>query len=147
MRGYDNHFIMQQIGEFSKKHKYINKNGKEQQLNINCIPNNMEKYMAFMLGKQLTCLNIFQFMSQSLEKLASNLRDEGFKYTSETFQNEKLKLMKQKGVYSYDFMDSFQKFNQTELPKQEEFYNIRNVMCIYLIKTINMLNVFGKHLI
>ena len=27
--------------------------GKEYELNINCIPNNMEKYMAFMLGRHL----------------------------------------------------------------------------------------------
>ena len=50
LRGYDSHFIMQEIGEIVKKHTYINKNGKETQMNINVIPNNMEKYMAFMFG-------------------------------------------------------------------------------------------------
>ena len=34
--------------------------------------------------------------------------------------------MSQKGVYSYDFMDSFEKFDQTELPAEEQFYNILN---------------------
>lgn len=35
--------------------------------------------------------------------------------------------MKQKGVYLYDYMDSFDKFNETELPKQEDhFYSILN---------------------
>ena len=29
--------------------------------------------------------------------------------------------MKQKGVYMYDFMDSFEKFYKTELPSKEEF--------------------------
>ena len=48
--GYDSHFIMQQIGEIAKKHAYTNKKGEKQDLNINAIPNNMEKYMAFMLG-------------------------------------------------------------------------------------------------
>ena len=32
--------------------------------------------------------------------------------------------MKQKGVYSYDYMDSFQKFNDKQLPPKEEFYSI-----------------------
>ena len=50
LRGYDSHFIMQQIGEIGKKHAYTNKKGEKQDLNINAIPNNMEKYMAFMLG-------------------------------------------------------------------------------------------------
>ena len=45
-RGYDSHFIMQQIGEIANKHGYTNKKGEKQDLNINAIPNNMEKYMA-----------------------------------------------------------------------------------------------------
>lgn len=48
---------------------------------INVIPNNMEKYMSFSLGNVLIFLDSFQFMSQSLEKLASNLEDKAFKYT------------------------------------------------------------------
>ena len=50
LRGYDSHFIMQQIGKIAKKHTNKNKRGEECHMNINCIPNNMEKYMAFMLG-------------------------------------------------------------------------------------------------
>ena len=34
--------------------------------------------------------------------------------------------MFQKGVYPYDFMDSFEKLDQTELPAKEHFYNILN---------------------
>ena len=73
LRGYDSHFIMQQIGEIADKHGYTNKKGEEQDLNINAIPNNMEKYMAFMLGNHLTFIDSFQFMSSSLDKLVSNL--------------------------------------------------------------------------
>ena len=47
-------------------------------MNINAIPNNMEKYMAFMLGKHLTFIDSFQFTSSSLDKLASNLPDDCF---------------------------------------------------------------------
>ena len=39
--------------------------GEEKQMNINAIPNNMEKYMAFMLGNHLTFIDSFQFMSSS----------------------------------------------------------------------------------
>ena len=42
LRGYDSHFIMQQIGEIATKHAYTNKKGEKQDLNINAIPNNME---------------------------------------------------------------------------------------------------------
>ena len=51
-------------------------------MNINIIPNNMEKYLSIMLGKHLTFIDSFQFMSSSLDKLVSNLPKESFKYTS-----------------------------------------------------------------
>ena len=106
LRGYDSHFIMQEIGSI----------GKSNNLSINCIPNNMEKYMAFMLGKHLVFLDSCQFMASSLERLAANLSTDAFKYISQVFPNEKLALMKQKGVYPHDFMDSFQKFGDQQLP-------------------------------
>ena len=76
LRGYDSHFIMQEIGEITKKHTVKNKKGEEKQVDINSIPNNIKKYMAFMLGKHLLFIDSFQFMSSSLDKLASNLPDE-----------------------------------------------------------------------
>ena len=127
LRGYDSHFIMQQIGEIAKKHAYTNKRGEECHMNINCIPNNMEKYMAFMLGNHLTFLDSMQFMLFGLNKLVENLPTDKFKYTDEEFhREEELKLIKRKGVYPYDHMDSFQKFEETELPTKEQFYNLLN---------------------
>ena len=89
-------------------------------------PNNMDKYMAFMLGNHLTFIDSFQFMSSSLDKLVSNLPKDDLIYTSKVFKGKKLNLMSQKGVYPYDFMDSFEKFNQTELPTKDQFYSILN---------------------
>ena len=126
LRGYDSHFIMQQIGEIAKNYAYKDRKGKEQPLTINAIPNNMEKYMAFMLGNHLNFIDSFQFMSSSLDKLVSNLPKEAFKYTSEEFTGKKLSLMSRKGVYPYDFMDSFEKFNRMELPTKELFYSVLN---------------------
>ena len=125
LRGYDSHFIMQEIGAIVKDYEYTNKDGKKCQMNINAIPNNMEKYMAFMLGNHLTFLDSFQFMSSSLEKLVGNLPKESLKYTSKMFKGTKFDLMIRKGVYPYDYMDSFDKFN-SPLPKKEEFYSILN---------------------
>ena len=126
LRGYDSHFIMQQIGEIAKEHTYTNKKGEKVEMNINCIPNNMEKYMAFMLGNHLVFLDSFQFMSSSLDNLVKNLPDEAFKYTKQEFEKEQFNLMKQKGIYPYDHMDSFDRFNETKLPVQQYFYSILN---------------------
>ena len=85
-------------------------------MDINAIPNNMEKYMALMFGKHLVFLDSFQCMSSSLVSLVSNLSNEAFKYTSEVLKNkEKFDVMK-KGVYPYDYMDSFNKFDDKQLP-------------------------------
>ena len=124
LRGYDSHFIMQQIGEIAKKHVYKNKKGEECHMDINCIPNNMEKYMAFMLGKHLLFLDSYQFMSSGLDKLTENLPDDAFIFTQKEFTNEQFNLMKQKGTYPYDYMDSFKKFNDTQLPNKKDFFSI-----------------------
>ena len=102
------------------------KKGEKQDLNINAIPNNMEKYMAFLLGNHLTFIDSFQFMSSSLDKLVSNLPKDDLIYTSKVFKGKRLNLMSQKGVYPYHFMDSFEKFNQMELPTKDQFYSILN---------------------
>ena len=106
---------MQQIGEIAKKYAHKDKKEKEQPLTINAIPNNMEKYMAFMLGNHLTFIDSFQFMSSSLDKLVSNLPTKAFKYTSEEFTGKELSLMSQKGVYPYDFMDSIKQMVETHV--------------------------------
>ena len=126
LRGYDTHFIMQQIGEIANKYAYKDKKGKEQLLTFNAIPNNMEKYMAFMLGNHLTFIDSFQFMGSSLDKLVSNLPKDDLIYTSKVFKGKRLNLISQKGVYPYDFMDSFEKFNQMEPPNKDQFYSILN---------------------
>ena len=46
-------------------------------MNINCIPNNMKTYIAFMLGNNLKFINSFQFMDSSnlpKETLNTHLR-------------------------------------------------------------------------
>ena len=90
------------------------------------MPNNMEKYMAFMLDNHLTFIDSFQFMSSCLDKLVSNLPKEALKYTSDEFTGMELSPMSQKGVYPYDHMDSSEKFDQMELPTKDQFYSILN---------------------
>ena len=64
-------------------------------------------------------------MSRSLDYLTSCLQIEAFKYTIEAFPiEEQFNFMKQKSVYPYDYMDSFHRFEVTELPSKEQFYSI-----------------------
>ena len=127
LKGYDSHFIMQEIGNIAKNHIYFDeRKNKYSDVNINVIPHNMEKYMAFMLGQNLVFIDSFQFMSSSLSNLVNNLPIEAFKYTGEEFQGEQLSLMKKKGIYPYDYMDNFKKFEDNRLPKKEDFFSLMN---------------------
>ena len=129
---------MQQIGDAIKNNTYKNKNGVEKQHDISVIPNNMEKYMAFSIGRHLRFIDSFQFMSSSLENLVSNITKCGkcsgecqnpeynnLKYSAYEFEYEKLRLMAKKGIYPYGYMDSFKKFNE-KLPTKDDFYSILN---------------------
>ena len=64
-----------------------------------------------------------QFMNFSLDKLVKNLSDEDFKYLVEEFGSENLELLKQKGAYPYEYMNSFERFNEEKLPAKKYFYS------------------------
>ena len=100
LKGYDSHFIIQKL---------------EKDTQISVIANNFEKYISFRIGKHLQFIDSFQFMSQSLDKLSNNL--DKFTYTDlEGSKDPKLlPLLKKKGVYPYDYMDSFKKFKENML--------------------------------
>ena len=62
-------------------------------------------------------------MNSSLNKLVKNLSDRDFKYLIEEFGSENLKLLKEKGAYPYEYMNSFERFNEENLPAKKYFYN------------------------
>jgi len=114
LKNYDAHFIMQCASEYNSK--------------ISCIPLDLEKYISFKIDK-LKFIDSLQFMDTSLDSLSSNLRKQGlesFVNTSKYYNNEQLELITKKGVYPYDYMDSFNRFSETQLPPKEMFYSKLN---------------------
>ena len=71
LKGYDSHLIFSELNKFNLK--------------TNVIPNGLEKYMEFFLGKNLVFIDSTQFMNSSLDKLVKNLSDEDFKYLVKEF--------------------------------------------------------------
>ena len=53
-----------------------------------------------------------QFMNSSLNGVVKNLSDNDFKYLSQEFSGEKLKLVNQKRTYPYEYMESFKTFSK-----------------------------------
>ena len=68
-------------------------------------------------------IDSMQFINSSLYKLVKNLPDEDFKYLVEEFGSENLELLKQKGNYPYEYMNSFERFNEEKLPVRNIFYS------------------------
>ena len=79
--------------------------------------------MAFFLNKNLVFIGSMQFMNSSLDKLVKNLSDEDFKYLIKEFGSENLKILKQKGAYSYEYMNNFERFNEEKLPAKKHFFS------------------------
>ena len=65
-------------------------------MKISVITNGLEKYMAFKNNKNLVFIDIMQFLHCSLDELVKNLNDKHFRYSSEEFSDEQLKLVKEK---------------------------------------------------
>ena len=72
--------------------------------------------MTFFLNKNLVFIDSMQFMNSSLDKLVKNLSDNDFKYLTEEFGSKNLELLKQKGAYPYEYMNSYERFNEERLP-------------------------------
>ena len=128
LTGYDSHLFIKKLGSSNEKE------------NIECIPNNEEKYITFtkniIVGqytnkkeevKDKTFKIVFKdslkFMSSSLGVLVNNLPKNGFKNISKYYTPEEVELIKQKGFYPYEFMDTEEKFKNTKLPPREAFYS------------------------
>ena len=77
--------------------------------------------MAFFLNKNLVFIDSMKFMNSGLDKLVKNLSDEDFKYLVEEFSSEDSELLKQKGAYPDEYMNSFERFNEEKLPARKYF--------------------------
>ena len=109
LRGYDSHLLMQAISKVEGR--------------MSCIPNNTEKYISFSLG-QLRFIDSAQFLQASLDKLVSANKPEAFHITARYEpDHQKRTLLMRKGVYPYEYMDSWERFEETQLPPKEDFYS------------------------
>ena len=107
--GYDSHLLMQVISKVD--------------VNISCIPNNTEKYISFSLG-QLRFIDSAQFLLASLDRLEAANKSEVFQITA-LYEpvKERRELLMRKGVYPYEYMDSWDRFTEPRLPPKEAFYS------------------------
>ena len=96
LRGYDSHLLMQAISKVEG--------------GISCIPNNTEKYISFSLGR-LRFIDSTQFLLASLDKMVAANPPKAFQITAQHEPNrERWELLMRKGVYPYEYMDTWDRF-------------------------------------
>ena len=130
LRGYDAHHLMQAMSNLKKE--------------VKCVANNMEKYITISVDG-LRFIDSLNFMQGSLDSLVevivegveeatSKLKDREQQYKEKIKEELKITstisngsdLLYKKAIYPYEYMDSFEKFSETSLPKKEDFYSKLN---------------------
>ena len=126
LAGYDSHLFIKKLG-FTEG-------------DIDCIPNNEEKYISFTktikAGKytnkrgeekdkyfKIIFKDSLKFLAASLDVLVSNTPKDNFKIVDNHYPPEQAKLLKQKGFYPYEYMDSVEKFKEDKPPPQKAFFS------------------------
>lgn len=129
MTGYDGHFLIKQIA--------CNKNLPGE---ITIVPHNSENYISIIktvhicgkkYSKQIRFMFVdsLRFLPHSLDYLASILPSEKkhilkSEYVKSGHHSDELfSLLTRKGVFPYEYVDSFEKLKETALPSKECFYS------------------------
>ena len=129
LSGYDSHLFIKNLGKSEGKIDYI--------------PNNEEKYISFTkqiivdkftnkegeekeVKRDIRFIDSFKFMAASLDSLVNNLPKESFKNLTKIYEGDQLNLLLRKGVFPYDWFDSFDRLLETNLPPKEAFHSILN---------------------
>ena len=98
-------------------------------VDIKVIGQGMEKYLTISLGNYLVFKDSLQFLGSSLATLAKNLEKTGLESFVQLrkkfhgFEAQDMRLLVRKGVYPYEYMDSWEKMDETQLPPKEAFYS------------------------
>ena len=156
---YDYHFII----------KYL---AREFKGNFECFVENTDKYISITvpfkkginddeeIKYRIRISDSFRFIQDSLSTLVDNLPElknkeidsdvliKRFYNTYQLSDNDivKFKLLLRKGVYTYECMDSWKRFNETELTSRDKFYsklNLEDISDDDYAHATNVLNTFN----
>ena len=145
LKNYDSHQLISAIGRTDEKKTACTDNNGEPIMRkdkkdnetpvtvndgkISGICQNMEKLISFSWG-QFRFVDSYAFLSSSLDRLVTNTPKKNLWITRQPYSclglrgpereqmNKKFHLVTRKGVYPYEHMDSFDRFEEKELPTQ-----------------------------
>ena len=149
LAGYDAHLFIRELAKYTT--------------GMDVIAKNMEDYTSFSIKAEvnkyidkngderteemeLRFIGSIKFMSSNLDSLVNNLARGGHEFREfESYNDHQCKLLIRKGIYPYEYMDSWDRFEETSLPSIERSIVIST--CLELVmETTSMLAPFGENL-
>lgn len=92
-------------------------------------------------------IDSFRFMGSSLDELIKNLKSGNAERLafelSQFFSSDEVPFVLRNGVYPYEYMDSFGKFEETSLPPKDQFYSTLTGKHISNMKITNTQYIFS----
>ena len=118
--GYDSHILIQALAKY------------EGDIRISAIPLNTEKFKMIKINN-LTLLDSFAFLGDSLEKLVDTLKVSHHKFpfikkwmTKYQRGMASVGMILRKGVYPYEYITSYDRLKEKQLPSKDKFYSRLN---------------------
>ena len=134
LSGYNAHLFIRELGGHTSDMEVIAKN-KEDYISFSIkvpvdsyIDKNGEEKDKLI---ELRFIDSFKFMSSSLDSLTKNLMRGGKKlFGFEDYSELQYGLLTRKGVYPYEYVNSWDRFEETQLPPISAFYSHLNMSSI-----------------
>ena len=113
---YDFHFIVTDLMKYENQYN-----------RVEVLSKISEEYISITYGcfyRKLIFKDSYRFLQQVLGDIAESMKSEDFKIMTYLYKDNKyINLLRQKGVYPYEHIDSLDKLNETQLPPIEAFYS------------------------
>ncbi|CAG2200881.1 unnamed protein product [Mytilus edulis] len=109
---YDFHFLIEELMKYEDEYN-----------KVKLLSKNSENYISIDYGsnyKKLRFLDSYRFMLKGLSDIAKSMEE--FPILEKEFKGN-IALLKQKGFYPYEYIDSIKKFEDKKLPEIENFYS------------------------
>ena len=131
LAGYDAHLFIRELAKYTE--------------HMGVIAKNVEDYISFSIKVEvdkyidsegnekskeieLRFIDSFKFMSSSLDLLVNNLAKGDHKFWGfEENSDSQHELLIRKGIYPYEYMNSWDNFNESRLPRKDTFYSNLNM--------------------
>ena len=134
LSGYDAHLFIRELGAHTSEIGVIAKNKEDYISSSIKVPvdsyidkNGEEKDKLI----ELRFIDSFKFMSSSLDSLTKNLvRGRKKLFGFEDYSELQYDLLTRKGVYPYEYVNSWDRFNETQLAPIDVFYSNPNMSSI-----------------